>query len=327
MVNWQARASAHLETWRPYTSCYVGLVGLAGAGLAAAHPGGLRLTAAWAIPTMGWLAGLYGGDYFDRELDAISKPQRPIPSGRLRPATALAVMIGLIAMAAALTVLLNWRPLLVVAAATAVGLSYNGFFKARGLAGNLVRGSLTAFAFVFGAVIAQGRVGGGTIVVAAVFALQDTGSNLVGTLRDIDGDRDGGYLTFPVRHGVTATVAVIGGLVAAWSVLAAAAGGITGRGWPVIFVALLAVAVATSCAVTGRLHRFRDQLSRRFALHMHEVLCLERIVLALAFVALGAGPVLALGAGVPALALTRVSQQRLRARHEFAVPAVPVKSY
>lgn len=46
-----------------------------------------------------WLVGaavcLYGGgvvlnDYFDRELDSIERPERPIPSGRVRPAAAAA---------------------------------------------------------------------------------------------------------------------------------------------------------------------------------------------------------------------------------------------
>ena len=48
---------------------------------------------------LGWLLGatacLYGGgvvlnDYFDRRLDAVERPERPIPSGRVRPSAAAA---------------------------------------------------------------------------------------------------------------------------------------------------------------------------------------------------------------------------------------------
>jgi geranylgeranylglycerol-phosphate geranylgeranyltransferase len=324
-----------VETWRPYTSCYVGLVGLAGASLGASHPALGGLVAAWAIPTMGWLAGLYGGDFFDRRLDAISKPQRPIPSGRISPATALGCMIALIGAAAVWTVLLNWRALIVVAVATAVGLSYNGFFKSRGLAGNIVRGCLTAFAFAFGALVAGGGGGSGAsgagvsgpvVAVAAIFALQDSDSNLVGTLRDIDGDRAGGYETFPVRHGVPPAIQAIATLVGCWSLLALAAPDLTGRPWAIGYAVPIAAAMVMSWSVVARLWRQRDSVTPPFALRMHEWLCLERVILASSFVALGGHPALASGIGLPALAVTWRAQVSLRARHEFAAQyPVPVE--
>lgn len=323
MTTWQARAGAHLETWRPYTSCYMGVVGLAGASLAAGHPGAGRLLAAWAIPTMGWLAGLYGGDYFDRELDAVSKPQRPIPSGRLGAGSALACMIGLIAGAAALTIVLNWRALVLVAAATAVGLSYNGFFKAKGLAGNLVRGSLTGLALLFGTLVAGGRIGLTAAGLAVVFAIHDSSSNLVGTLRDVDGDREGGYVTYPVRRGMPAAVRMVGVLTASWTVLSIVVVSLSARGWSPPLAVFLAAAVFLAWPVAVRLYRVRDSVTRLFALRMHEVLCLERIVLALAFVSWGAGVLVAVAVGVPALAVTWLSQLRLRSRHEFPMVTFP----
>src|SRR5256885_17019884 len=99
---------AHVETGRPYALWYVGLVGLGGAALidGAQHPG--RLVAAWAAPTAGWLGGHYLGDYFDRALDAGSKPHRPIPSGRLRPRIALVCGGFCIAVLAVLAVAGGW---------------------------------------------------------------------------------------------------------------------------------------------------------------------------------------------------------------------------
>ncbi|WP_344946429.1 UbiA family prenyltransferase, partial [Actinomadura miaoliensis] len=40
-------------------------------------------------------AGMALNDYADRRLDAVERPERPIPSGRVRPGTALAVAAGL----------------------------------------------------------------------------------------------------------------------------------------------------------------------------------------------------------------------------------------
>jgi len=94
-----------METWRPYTLFYPGLVGLSGAGLASDHVSALRLLGSWLVPTLGWIAGLYGGDYFDRTLDAAAKPHRPIPSGRISPRTALASAITCVLVGCAIGVL------------------------------------------------------------------------------------------------------------------------------------------------------------------------------------------------------------------------------
>lgn len=325
MTRWRARLAAHLETWRPYTSCYVGLVGLAGACQAGPHPGAGRLAAAWAIPTMGWLAGLYGGDYFDRELDALSKPQRPIPSGRLGARTALGCMAGLIAVGAALTAALNWHALALVACAAGVGISYSRYFKAKGLAGNLARGSITGFALLFGDMVAGGRIGLVAVGLAAVVAVHDSGSNLVGTLRDIEGDRAGGYITYPVRHGAPAAVSVVGALTAAWTALALAVISLSDRGWQAVPAAALAVTLCLSGSVAARLYRRRASITRSSALRMHEILCIERILLASSLAAWGGYtlPVLAIGAG--SLVVTWLSQLRLRSRHEF--PDAPFASH
>ncbi|MBE2999138.1 UbiA family prenyltransferase [Nocardiopsis sp. HNM0947] len=68
------------------------------AGAAAA--GRLGRPGTWALPAasacMYW-AGMALNDYADRELDAVERPERPIPSGAVRPGEALAVAAGLTA--------------------------------------------------------------------------------------------------------------------------------------------------------------------------------------------------------------------------------------
>ncbi len=68
------------------------------AGAAAA--GGLRGPGAWALPAASvclYWAGMALNDYADREVDAVERPERPIPSGAVRPGEALAVAAGLTA--------------------------------------------------------------------------------------------------------------------------------------------------------------------------------------------------------------------------------------
>ncbi|PSL06996.1 4-hydroxybenzoate polyprenyltransferase [Haloactinopolyspora alba] len=67
---------------------------LAGAS-AAGYPHGRRT---WAMPVASaclYWSGMALNDYADRELDRAERPERPIPSGRVRPGQALAVAGGL----------------------------------------------------------------------------------------------------------------------------------------------------------------------------------------------------------------------------------------
>ncbi|MEE3921427.1 UbiA family prenyltransferase [Micromonospora sp. BRA006-A] len=142
---------AHVETWRPYTLWYVGLVGLAGAAVAGGRHDPWLLLSAWAAPTAGWLGGHYLGDYFDRDLDAGSKPHRPIPSSRLRAGTALWCGSACFAALGVLAVLDGWGTTLAALLAGCGIVAYSRWFKARGIAGNLVRGALGAVALGYGA--------------------------------------------------------------------------------------------------------------------------------------------------------------------------------
>ncbi|PWD51080.1 4-hydroxybenzoate polyprenyltransferase [Serinibacter arcticus] len=67
---------------------------LAGAA-ASGWPAGRRTAVAPAAASCLYLAGMALNDYSDRELDAHERPERPIPSGRVTPGTALALAGGL----------------------------------------------------------------------------------------------------------------------------------------------------------------------------------------------------------------------------------------
>lgn len=315
-----ATLRAHVETWRPYTVWYVGLVGVGGAALVdgTAHP--VRLLAAWAAPTAGWLAGHYLGDYFDRELDAGSKPHRPIPSGRLRPRTAVVCGVACVALSIALAVVGGWAT--TAAALLGVGgmIAYSRWFKARGIAGNLVRGALGAVALVYGACVADRWPGGAfasLVVLAGVFWLHDTMSNLVGTLRDVDGDRAGGYRTLPVARGTAFAVRVVVGLYVAVVAGAAVGGLLSPAGATPAYLATVAVVAAIGTAALAPLITHRADLPVILALRAHEVLVVERLVLASAVVGLGLGVGWQLWLVVPMTALTWWTQSAMRARHEL----------
>lgn len=199
---------AHLETCRPYTVLYIGFVGLIGASISG--PSNIfNLICAWFVPTFGWVGSLYGSDYFDRDLDQFSKPQRPIPSGRIRPITALLVMCFIIVVGAVFSLLINFHTIVLVIAATIIGILYSTVGKKYGLFGNILRGVMTILALLYGSMMVLPWPNIKLIPVAMAFALLDTASNLMGSIRDIEGDRKFGYYSFAAVRGIKPSLTLI----------------------------------------------------------------------------------------------------------------------
>ncbi|WP_089157735.1 UbiA family prenyltransferase [Micromonospora sp. NBS 11-29] len=313
---------AHVETWRPYTLWYVGLVGLAGAAVVDGPHHPWLLLAAWAAPTAGWLGGHYLGDWFDRELDAGSKPHRPIPSRRLRAETAWRCGCACFAVLAVLAVLGGWGTTTAALLAAGGIVAYSRWLKARGIAGNLVRGALGAVALLYGA-LAVGLPPGRSTAVPVLLALtvafwsHDAMSNLVGTLRDIDGDRAGGYETLPVRRGVPFAVRTVVVLYAVTIGAALVAGLLADRGARLTYLATLLVVLVLGVAALAPLVAQRAGMPVVVALRAHSVLVVERVVLASAVVGLGLGVGVQLALALPMVALTWWAQRGMRAGHEL----------
>jgi geranylgeranylglycerol-phosphate geranylgeranyltransferase len=316
------RLRAHVQTWRPYTLWYIGLVGLAGCGLASPRPVWWHLADAWAAPTLGWIGAHYLGDYFDRQLDAMAKPHRPIPSGRLTPAAAVACGLCCLAGVGLLAAATGWATGLVAVAAAAGAVGYSRWLKAHGLAGNLIRGALGALALCYGALAAgpAPSIGWPFLPFVLAFWAHDTASNLVGTMRDVAGDRAGGYQTMPVRHGRkaagrTALLLYAAALLA--SLLGALAqAGRAGSAAARFSVLLLAAAVLGAAAFWILFGR-RGQADARAALRAHEMLVLERLVFAAGPISLGLGLPTAVAVLVPALTLSGWAQARMRSAYEL----------
>ncbi|SMD26521.1 UbiA family prenyltransferase [Kibdelosporangium aridum] len=313
----RVKVLAHIEACRPDTIFYAGTVGLSGAILTkpGAAPGLLIL--AWLVPTLAWIASLYGGDYFDRELDALTKPHRPVPSGRIKAVTARNMMVFLIALSGLLAVLVNPLTALLAIPAAVFGIAYASWLKGRGLWGNISRGLPTAMTVLYGSMTVQTLPDPALVPLALMFWIHDSGSNLLGALCDRDSDRQGGYFTYPVLYGDEATARGLIQFYAGWVVLVLA--------WPVFFserVDLVAYYGLIACAIVlgwislRSVIRAPRPIARAVGLRAHEIVVIERIILGTFLIAAAGRIELAVVIGIPSLALTMLARRLMRRRYE-----------
>ncbi|WP_406693267.1 UbiA family prenyltransferase [Saccharopolyspora sp. ID03-671] len=304
---------AHVQTSRPYTLSYPVLVGVAGAGVSGSA-GFAEFALAGSGTAFGWLSAHYLGDYFDRDLDRLAKPQRPIPSGRLAPGTAVFCGVGFALASATVLTWANSLTLPLVLLALCGIVAYSRFCKAIGLSGNLVRGLVTALAFLIGSMVADPLPGWSAVAFALVFLLHDTASNLVGTMRDVDGDRSAGYRSVPVRKGQRYAARLAVGLYVAAIGIAMPA-----LLWPHRpgFALLLTIAAGAGLIAVLPLVRLAPTLSQARALRAHEILVVERLVLAAAILARTVPLPVVLALLVPVLVFSTWTQAVMRSRHEI----------
>jgi geranylgeranylglycerol-phosphate geranylgeranyltransferase len=308
---------AHVESCRPDTIFYAGTVALSGAILTNPHADARSLVLAWLVPTLAWIASLYGGDYFDRELDALTKPHRPIPSGRIDAVTARNLMIALITTGALLAVLVNPLTPLLAAPATVFGIAYARWLKGKGLWGNVSRGLPTALALLYGSMTVQPLPAPALIPLALMFWVHDSGSNLLGALCDRDGDRRGGYLTYPVLRGDEATVRELTGFYFGWVVLALIWPVWSGSGIDfVVYYGVILAAIALGWISLSMVMRSPRPIPRAVGLRAHEIVVIERIILGTFLIAAAGRIELAVLVGVPSMALTVLARRLMRRRYE-----------
>lgn len=312
------KALAHLEMTRPYTMFHSGMVAIAGAELASGgHAAPWRVALAAVVTICGWEAGLYAGDYYDREIDARSKPLRPVPSGRVSPREAFNTMVGLILVGYACAAALGVNNLILAMVTTVLGITYSKTFKSRAILGNFDRGLLGICAVYFGALAGGNALQPIVLLLAILTFFHDSATNLIGAVRDVDGDRVANCPTMPVVYGVARSVDVAATLALCFIVIGCIDMAVIRPS--ALALVLFAVAVALDVIVYIPLWIGRATVSRRQALRAHKYFVVERLVLMSAFIAAYAPAAVALGLLVATAAASIGAQVLLRDRHERQV--------
>lgn len=144
-------------------------------------------------------AGNAVNDYFDHKIDAINKPQRPIPSGRISLKNAGIYSAAIFIVATVIGFYIGVLPGMIVLLSSLLMIWYAYSLKRKCLIGNFSISFLTGLCFVFGGIVV------GHIYVSLVLGfyafLMTIAREIVKDMEDVEGDKEEGSTTLPITHG------------------------------------------------------------------------------------------------------------------------------
>ncbi len=189
---------------RPINCLMMGFAVLVGAVLA--NPQLVNLN--WLNILFGFITGftfcaaaMVINDYYDRNIDAINEPQRPIPSGTIKPTEALAFVGVLSIVGFVFAVFVSVLCFVVAAVALAITATYITIGKRSGLPGNFLVSICVAIPFIYGSITAIETVGLNVMLFASMAFLSNTGREITKGIVDVKGDRAERVKTLAVRFG------------------------------------------------------------------------------------------------------------------------------
>ena len=198
------KVGGYLRLMRPVNCLMMGIAVIVGATLASPHDLGIS----WLNLVYGFVTGfaLTGAsiainDYYDREIDAVNEPNRPIPSGLIKPREALAFAVILTAIGFAAACLTNILCFAVAIFAWVIFTTYTTIGKRSGLPGNFLVSICVAVPFIYGSATIANKAELNVLIFASMAFLSNTGREITKGITDIKGDGMQNVKTLAVRYG------------------------------------------------------------------------------------------------------------------------------
>lgn len=194
------QARGFVELLRPGNAVAAGLLTFIGAFVA----GGLGAPEPTAIAVVATVLATGGGnainDYFDREIDAINRPERPIPRGAVSARGALVYSALLFVVAVGLTLLLPLLAIVIALVNLVALVLYTEVFKGLPGVGNALVAALTGSTFLYGGAAVEGDLAA-VLVLFALAACATMAREIIKDVEDLAGDREEGLHTLPIAIG------------------------------------------------------------------------------------------------------------------------------
>jgi geranylgeranylglycerol-phosphate geranylgeranyltransferase len=153
-------------------------------------------------------------DYFDLEVDRVNAPQRPLPSGAVKPVEVLILAVVTSLGGLALAALIGLSALVVAIIFWGVGVLYNWRLKQSGFPGNLMVSASVAITFILGGIVVGKPWNRAVWFFSLIAFLIDLGEEISGDAMDLDGDHQRGSRSLAVLFGKQAALRVAAAIFA-----------------------------------------------------------------------------------------------------------------
>jgi geranylgeranylglycerol-phosphate geranylgeranyltransferase len=140
-------------------------------------------------------------DYYDRSIDAINEPSRPIPSGLVGAREALVFVFVLSVLGFIFAYFASVLCLAVAVISWIIVATYVTVGKRSGLPGNFLVSACVAIPFVYGSITVMNQVQLNVLLFASMAFLSNTGREITKGIVDVKGDKAQGVKTLAVRYG------------------------------------------------------------------------------------------------------------------------------
>jgi geranylgeranylglycerol-phosphate geranylgeranyltransferase len=192
-------AQVLIEIMRPGNCLMAGIAALIGFLVADSSPEPLTAVLVMLVVFAVTGAGNVVNDYFDREIDAVNRPGRPIPSNRISPDRALTWSIILFGAGCLFAHFINRLTFAIAIFNSILLYLYARNLKVTPFAGNLAVGYLTGSTFLFG-----GAAGDDVKITLFLFLLASLATlarEIEKDIEDVAGDMASGARTLPIVIG------------------------------------------------------------------------------------------------------------------------------
>ena len=189
-----------LQLTRPLNCLMMGFAVIVGASLVSPLNFTINLILGFVTSFSLTAASMTINDYYDREIDAINEPNRPIPKGDVSPKEALIFAAALTTIGLMAALKTNMPSLILAVTALVISITYITKGKRTGLPGNLLVSATVVTPFIYGGLIV-GKIETSTLLFVAIAFLSNTGREITKGIVDIEGDQTHNIKTIAVTYG------------------------------------------------------------------------------------------------------------------------------
>lgn len=134
-------------------------------------------------------ASMVVNDYYDRLVDAVNEPSRPIPSGTVSTKEALVYAAALVVIGLSTAFIVSLPCLLVATISLTMSTVYNTKGKVLGFVGNLMVSFCVAIPFIYGGAMVRSAVEPLLLLFSFMAFFSNTGREVTKGIVDVEGDR------------------------------------------------------------------------------------------------------------------------------------------